>query len=105
MKWVLNTTVGRATFSSGRKSRLVFRSCQQPRELDQGTWDAGKGTHSLLRPWNAVLLQGVSRLTYTSQPQSLPGEEVRGTAAEVPVQRCGTAAVQAQGGVTKENPT
>lgn len=76
MKWVLNTTVGRETFSSGRKSRLVFRSCQQPRELDQGIWDAGKGTHSLLRPWNAVLLQRVGRFTNTSQPQTLPGEEV-----------------------------
>lgn len=104
MKWVLNMTVERATFSSGRKSRLVFRSCQQPRELDQGTQDAGKGTHSLLRPWNAVLLQEVSRLTYTSQAQPLPGEEARGTAAEVPIQRCGDC-VQSQGGVTKENPT
>lgn len=86
MKWVLNTTVGRATFSSGRKSRLVFRSCQQPRERDQGTRDAGKETHSLLRPWNALLLQGVSRLTCTSQAQTPPGEEVQGTAAEVPIQ-------------------
>lgn len=48
MKWLLNTTVGKATFSSGRKSRLVFRSCQQPWELDQGRWDAEKGTHGLL---------------------------------------------------------
>lgn len=44
MKWLLNTTVGKATFSIGRKSRLVFRSCQQPRELAQGSQDAGKGT-------------------------------------------------------------
>lgn len=48
MKWLLNTTVGKATFSSGRKSRLAFRSCQQPRELHQGSQDAEKGTHSLL---------------------------------------------------------
>lgn len=48
MKWLLNTTVGKATFSSGRKSRLAFRSCQQPRELHQGSQDAEKGTHRLL---------------------------------------------------------
>lgn len=96
MKWVLNTTVGRATFSSGRKSRLVFRSCQQPRERDQGTRDAGKETHSLLRPWNALLLQGVSRLTCTSQPR--PCQERK---CKEPQQRCqysnvGTVSVQSR---------
>lgn len=84
MKWLLNTTPGKATFSSGRKSRLVFRSCQQPRELHQGSQDAEKGTHSLLLSRQ----RGVTaRRKRASQPRSLPGEKVRGTAAEGPAQQ------------------
>lgn len=58
MKWLLNTTVGKATFSTGRRSRLVFRSCQQPRELAQGRQDAGKGTRFTSVLQTRCLLQG-----------------------------------------------
>lgn len=103
MKWVLNTTVGRATFSSGRKSRLVFRSCQQPRELDQGTLDAGKGTHE---DYSGPGM----RCYYKEQAGPLtplnprPCQERR---CKEPQQRCpnsdvGTVSVQSQGGVLRK---
>lgn len=81
-------TVGKATFSSRRKSRLVFRSCQQPRELDRGTQDAERATVYCC-PASAVLLRGGSRPVYASQPHTLLGEKVRRTAAEAPIWHCG----------------
>lgn len=55
-------------------------------------------------PANVVLLQGGSGPIYASQPRTLLGDKVRGTAAEVPIQQRGDPVyVQFWVGFTKEN--
>ena len=102
MKWLLNTTVGKATFSTGRKSRLVFRSCQQPRELAQGSQDAGKGTQftSVLRTrCYCKEVHRTAAMEMTSMRRSGPSGTTQST-AQPPAQPCTWGVCRQRAGIT-----